>query len=49
VSNNATATHDGVVLVTVFNRIEHIGEVPSSISGGDLRHEIRLSDVGIIA
>ena len=35
---------DGVVLTAVFDIVEQIGEVASSISSGDIWHFIRLSD-----
>ena len=38
------ATHDGVVLTAVFDTVEEIGELTSSVGSSDIRHAIRLSD-----
>lgn len=39
------AADDGVVLAMVFHIVEQIGEVAGSIGSGDIRHDIRLSDI----
>ena len=44
IRDDTPATHDGVVLVAVLDRIQQVGEVPCGIGSGDLGHRIRLSD-----
>jgi hypothetical protein len=49
VGDRLPASHDREVLSAMFDGIEEVCEVTSSLRGGDLRHELRLSDSAVPA
>lgn len=46
VSDHLPPTDDGEMLAAMLDGVEQIGEVACCIRGTDLRHAIRLSDLG---
>ena len=46
VGNRFAAPHDRELLAAMFDGVEEIGEVSSCVGGRDVRHELRLSDLG---